>query len=71
MEMPAEYFHLLQHAWDMFPGSNVEIIYAEDEIIHIDVDGHRFTFEIGSDDDDYIFTDGTTSFSIPLFLDPT
>lgn len=70
MSKPADYLHLLQHAWDLFPGSDVEIIY-EDEIIHIDVDDHRFTFEIGSDDDAYVFSDGCTSLSIPLFLDPT
>ena len=34
--------------------------------VHIDVDGHRFTFEIGSDDDFYAFTDGERSFNIPL-----
>jgi hypothetical protein len=71
MERPADYLHLLQHAWDLFPGSHVEIIYTEDEIIHIDVDGHRFIFEIGSDDDAYTFSDGSTSFTIPLFIDPS
>jgi hypothetical protein len=71
MERPADYLHLLQHAWDLFPGSDVEITYTEDETIHIDVDGHRYTFEIGSDDDAYIFSDGSSSFTIPLFLDPT
>lgn len=71
MERPADYLHLLQHAWDLFPGSDVEITYTEDEVIHIDVDGHRYTFEIGSDDDAYIFSDGASSFTIPRFLDPT
>lgn len=66
---PADYLHLLQHAWNLFPGSDVEITYTEDETINIDVDGHRFIFEIGSDDDAYIFSDGSTSFTIPLFLD--
>lgn len=71
MERPADYLHLLQHARDMFPGLGIDIAYTEDEIIHIDVDGHRYTFEIGSDDDAYTFTDGSVSFTIPLFLDPT
>lgn len=71
MEKPAEYDYLIHHTQDMFPGSVVEVIHTHDEIIHIDVDGHRFTFEIGSDDDEYIFCDGSTSFTIPLFLDPT
>lgn len=71
MERPADYLHLLQHAWNLFPGSNVEITYVEDETIHIDVNGHRYSFEIGSDDDAYMFSDGASSFTIPLFLDPT
>lgn len=27
---------------------------------------NAYTFEIGSDDDEYLFTDGEASFSIPL-----
>lgn len=65
MTEPDDYPHLLQHAWDLFPGASIEITY-DDEIIHIEVDGHRFTFEIGSDDDCYAFSDGETSFMIPL-----
>jgi hypothetical protein len=69
MEKPADYDHLLSHAQTLFPESVIDITYTDDEIIHIDVDGHRFTFEIGSDDDAYIFSDGENSFNIPLFLD--
>lgn len=69
MNRPADYLHLLQHALDLFPGAKIEITY-DDEIIHIDVDGHRFTFEIGSDDDYYVFGDGDTSFVIPLMENP-
>ncbi len=58
--------HLLCHAQALFPGAMIDIIHTPDEIIHIDVDGHRYTFEIGSDDDEYFFTDGKASFSIPL-----
>lgn len=69
MENWPDYDHLMRHAQDRFPQSKIQVKYTKDEIIHIDVDGHRFTFEIGSDDDTYIFEDGVTSFSIPLFLD--
>jgi len=70
MDKPADYDHLMQHAQEIFPGAVIDVIHTPDEIIHIDVDGHRHTFEIGSDDDEYYFTDGSISFSIPLFLDP-
>lgn len=69
MTKPADYLHLLQHAWDLFPDATIEITY-EDETIYLDVDGHRFTFEIGSDDDYYVFNDGKTSFVIPLMENP-
>lgn len=71
MEMPADYNHLMYYAQERFAGSAIRIAYTEDEIIHIEVDGHRYTFEIGSDDDSYRFFDGVTSFTIPLFIDPT
>lgn len=70
MERPADYEHLMCHAQDLFPGAVIDVIHTPDEIIHIDVDGHRYTFEIGSDDDEYIFCDERASFRIPLFLDP-
>ena len=71
MENPADYNHLMQHAQKQFPDARIDITYTDDEVIHIDVDGHRFTFEIGSDDDAYIFSDGVAAFEIRLFLDPT
>lgn len=71
MNRPADYDHLMQNAMRLFPGAHIDISYTEDEIIHIEVDGHRYTFEIGSDDDAYIFDDGVTNFTIPIFLDPT
>lgn len=70
MTKPADYLHLLQHAWDLFPGANIDVEYAEDEIIYMILDGRRFTFEIGSDDDCYAFSDGETSFLIPLMGNP-
>ena len=70
-DKPLDYEHLLEHAQALFPGAHILVTYTNDEIIHVDVDGHRFTFEIGSDDDTYTFSDGSTGFTIPLFLDPT
>lgn len=55
---PLDRQHLLDHACALFPGTTIAVIYTPDEIIHIDVDGHRFTFEIGSDDDEYICSIG-------------
>ncbi|MBN9787505.1 hypothetical protein DMP17_02725 [Pseudonocardia sp. TMWB2A] len=63
---PRDRLHLLSRAQALFPGAAIKVIHAPREIIHIDVDGHRYTFAIGSDDDEYVFTDGKASFSIPL-----
>lgn len=63
---PIDRSHLFSHAQALFPGAVIEVIHTPGEIIHIYVNGHRFTFEIGSDDDEYVFTDGKTAFSIPL-----
>lgn len=71
MNKPADYTHLKEHAQLLFPGARIEVTHTVDEVIHVYVDGHRFSFEIGSDDDAYIFSDGECSFTIPLFLDPT
>jgi hypothetical protein len=66
MNNSPDYEYLMSHARDRFPGSRIEIHYTDDEIIYIDIDGHRLVFEIGSDDDFYEFSDGATSFTIPL-----
>jgi len=71
MKRPADYEHLIHHAQDLFPAAVVDVIHTPEEIIYIDVEGHRYTFEISSDDDEYIFCNGRSWFSIPLFLDPT
>ncbi len=63
---PLDRSYLLSHAQALFPGSVIDVTHTPDEIIHIDVDGHRYTFEIGSDDDEYLFTDGKRAFAIPL-----
>lgn len=68
---PLDRSHLLSHAQALFPGAVIDVIHTPEEIIHIDVDGYRYTFEIGSDDDAYTFSDGANAFEIPLFLDPT
>ena len=64
--IPRDREHLLSHAQILFPDATINLIYGPGEIVHIDLDYHRFTFEIGSDDDEYFFTDGKVSFSIPL-----
>lgn len=65
-EEPLDRVHLLTHAQALFPGAVINVIHTPDEVIHIDVDSHRYTFEIGSDDDAYVFTDGQNTFTIPL-----
>lgn len=65
-----DYDHLLIHTQRLFPSATIEITYTDDEVIHIDVDGHRFTFEITSDDEEYVFTDGKEAFAIPLMENP-
>ena len=63
---PLDYAHLLAHAQARFTGAKIVVIHAPDERIHIEVNGHRFTFEISSDDDEYVFTDGKSAFTVPL-----
>jgi len=63
---PRDRDYLVIKAQALFPGSSIDVTHEPEEIIHIDVNGHRFTFEIGSDDDEYVFTDGKTTFTIPL-----
>jgi hypothetical protein len=66
---PADHDHLLSYARALFPGCDLAVTY-DDETIRIDVAGHRFTFEIGSDDDEYVFSDGRKAFVIPLLENP-
>lgn len=46
-------------------GTSITITHTEDERIHIDADGDRYTFDIGSDDE-YLFVGRLGSFAIPL-----
>lgn len=62
--------HLLIQAQRLFPSATIAVTHTDDEVIHIDVDGYRYTFEIGSDDDEYVFTDGKEAFTIPLMENP-
>lgn len=62
----SDYDYLLRNAKSIFPGASIEVIHTDEEVIHIDVDGHRYTFEVTSNDDSYIFTDGHETFEIPL-----
>jgi len=68
--LPPDYDHLLSHARNLFPAHEIQMTYGDDETIHIDLNGRRFTFEIGSDDDAYVFTDGQDWFVIPLRKNP-
>lgn len=63
---PLDRAHLISHAHALFPCAKIELIYDPNEIIHIEVDGRRYTFEIGSDDDEYVFTHGFSTFTIPI-----
>jgi hypothetical protein len=63
---PLDRFHILCHAQALFPDAAIDVIHTSDEIIHIDVNGHRYSFEAGSDDDEYVFSDGEATFTIPL-----
>ena len=65
-QKPADYDHLMRYARTRFPGASITITHTEDERVHIDVDGDRYTFDIGSDDDEYAFVGRFSSFAIPL-----
>ena len=67
---PLDRLHLLSHAQALFPSAVIDVIYTPDELIYIHVDGHRYSFEIGSDDDFNDFSDGQTNFRVPLLENP-
>lgn len=66
----ADHDHLIHHAQGLFPNATIVVTHTEDEIIHINVDGHRFTFQITSEDEKYVFTDGRDTFTVPLMENP-
>lgn len=67
MDVPSDQDHLLHYAQRLFPGACITATYDMNaEIIFLDIDARRFTFEIGSDDDAYVFVAGDDAFEIPL-----
>ena len=55
----AERNHLIAEASKLFPNTTITIDYDDDdEAIHLDIDGTRYTFGTGSDDDVYVFRSG-------------
>jgi hypothetical protein len=67
---PADRQHLLDHARKLFPSSSIDLSYdLESEVIYVHVDAAEFVFEIGSDDDAYVFVGQHSGFTIPL-MDP-
>lgn len=62
----ADYEHLIRHTQQQFPSEQIEVTYPEEEVIHIKVGDRLFVFEIGSDDDEYVFIDGCDAFTIQL-----
>jgi hypothetical protein len=58
--------HLTKHAKALFPDATISIRYTDDESNHLIVNDVDFIFAIGSDDDEYIFTNGNNAFRIPL-----
>lgn len=62
--------YLLDHAKRLFPGAKIQVTHTDDELIHLHVNGHRYTFQITSEDEAYVFTDGRKTFTIPLMENP-
>ena len=62
----AERDHLISEALEVYPNASISIDYDdEDEAIHLTIDGMRFTFNVGSDDDAYVFQSGDHRIVIP------
>ena len=66
MDHMPDFEYLTVQSRRRFPYSQISVFYPEDEVIHILIDGRLFVFEIGSDDDAYVFTNRTEAFEIPL-----
>lgn len=61
-----EHNHLISEASKLFPNATITIDYDdEDEAIHLDIDGTRYTFHVESDDDAYVFSSGDDRIVIP------
>ena len=62
-----ERLHLIRHAQARFPGSRITVTQDFDnEVIRLEIDGVTYTFEIGSDDDRYVFVGPDRAFDLPL-----
>lgn len=62
-----ERLHLTRHAQTLFPGSQITVTQDFDnEVIRLEIDGVTYTFEIGSDDDRYVFVGPDRAFDLPL-----
>jgi len=63
--------HLIAEASKLYPNASVSIHYDDgDEAIHLEIDGTRFTFHSGSDEDDfYVFCSGDDRIVIPALDD--
>jgi hypothetical protein len=66
MEQMPDYAYLTAQAKRLFPNSHVIVSYPQDEVIHILIDDRLFVFEIGSEDEEYVFSNGDDCFKIPL-----
>jgi hypothetical protein len=66
----AERNHLIAEASKLFPNASVKIEYDDElEAIHLDIDGARYTFYVGSDNDAYVFCSDTNRIVMPALDD--
>ena len=62
----AERDHLINEASKLFPNSTISLEYGDQyEEIHLYIDGARYTFNVGSDDDVFVFYAGNNRIVIP------
>lgn len=66
----AERDHLISEASKLYPIASITVDYDdEDEMIHLTIDGMRYTFHVGSDDDAYVFCSDDRRIVIPALAD--
>jgi len=62
----AERNYLIKEASKLYPNASITVDYDdEDEAIHLDIDGTRYTFQVGSDDDAYVFQSSGARIMLP------
>jgi len=61
--------HLIAEASKLFPNASISIHFDdEDEAIYLTIDDVRYTFNLGSDDDEaYVFCSGADRIALPAF----